>query len=172
MHRSVSHCKTLRKNDTGMVNHTVTSPAGSFTFVNILPGTYTVTVEARGFKRFVQTGLHIEVGVSASILAQLPLGSETDTISVSAQAVTLDTESPAHLKRALIIRGDLRRFSRQVGKNITNSQHEQQGISPSPARETPSLWTRRRLFHRQSPNSGPFWPLLEQKTGNFNSLIA
>ena len=86
---------TLSNNDTGVVNRTVTSPAGSFTFVNILPGTYTVTVEARGFKRFVQTALHIEVGVSASVLAQLPSGSETETISVNAQAVTLDTESPA-----------------------------------------------------------------------------
>jgi len=86
---------TLRNVDTGVVTKAVSSPAGSFTFVNVLPGKYSVTVEAAGFQRFVQTNMNIETGVSANVFAKLATGEVTQTVTVEAQAVSLDTSSPA-----------------------------------------------------------------------------
>ncbi|MGC2163919.1 MAG: carboxypeptidase-like regulatory domain-containing protein [Silvibacterium sp.] len=85
---------TLKKVDTGVVSKTVASRFGAFTFLNIIPGKYTVSVDAPGFQQFVQTGLNIETGVSASVFAKLVPGSTRQSVTVSADAVTLDTSSP------------------------------------------------------------------------------
>ena len=38
--------------DTGEVHESVTNESGNYTFPDLQPGTYTVTVEAKGFKRY------------------------------------------------------------------------------------------------------------------------
>ena len=40
----------------------ITDETGMYLITNLLPGTYTVTVEAKGFKTFTQQGLRLEVG--------------------------------------------------------------------------------------------------------------
>lgn len=84
----------LRNVDTHIETTATASPVGAFTFVNVLPGKYVLSVDAPGFQRFVQTNLNVEIGVSATVFAKLVPGATTQSVTVSANAVTLDTSSP------------------------------------------------------------------------------
>src|SRR4051812_45317772 len=68
--------------------------AGSGDYVvNLLPsGTYTVTVEAPSFKRFIST-ITLVAGDRARVDAQLQVGDTTQTVEVSASAPALQTDS-------------------------------------------------------------------------------
>lgn len=68
--------------------------AGRFTFANVPPGTYTLTIQARGFKEFVRTGLVLNANDRMTLGEMvLEVGAVTERIEVSGQAVTLQTES-------------------------------------------------------------------------------
>ena len=48
--------------------------AGLYLITNLLPGTYTISVEAQGFKTFTQRDVQLEVGATARTDAKLELG--------------------------------------------------------------------------------------------------
>lgn len=73
---------------------TVTSNAGTYTFPVLLPGTYTLSVEARGYQTSNQTGLALVAGarvVAPAIV--LRIGSVTQTVTVQTNSQVLQTES-------------------------------------------------------------------------------
>src|SRR5437763_3938426 len=54
---------TVKNEGTGVVSPTITtSGEGTFDVAALIPGSYTVTVEATGFKRAVSTGVSVKVG--------------------------------------------------------------------------------------------------------------
>ena len=62
---------------TSVSDKTVTESAGTYSFKGLLPGHYTVTVEASGFKKSVQHSINIEVSSTATIdVSLVPGGSE------------------------------------------------------------------------------------------------
>lgn len=69
---------------------TTTSSEGVFSFPTLQPGTYSLTVEAPGFKQLVKTGLVINVAdrQSAGTLA-LEVGEVSSTVEVTADAAQL-----------------------------------------------------------------------------------
>jgi hypothetical protein len=72
-----------------------TSSDGNFTFATLLPGTYTVTVEASGFKKFVKTGIVIDIADRQSTGdIRLEVGSLTgETVEVTADAAQLQIKT-------------------------------------------------------------------------------
>ena len=71
-----------------------TTAVGDFSIAGLLPGTYTLTVEAKGFKKL--TRMDIPLNASDKIaLGELTLtiGALTETVEVSATAMTLQTQS-------------------------------------------------------------------------------
>ena len=66
--------------------------AGLYLITNLLPGTYSVSVEAKGFKRFTQAEVQLLVGATARVDAILELGTVTQQITVEARATTVETE--------------------------------------------------------------------------------
>ena len=44
-----------------------TDPSGRYVLTNLRPGTYTVTVEARGFRKYTREMLELQVNQDASI---------------------------------------------------------------------------------------------------------
>ena len=70
-----------------------TQPTGDYTVPFLVPGTYTVTIEAAGFKKFVQSGIVLEVAQKAGVSAALQVGAQTESVTVAADAAMLDTES-------------------------------------------------------------------------------
>jgi len=58
----VQGAKVTAKNvNTGVLNHFKTGSAGDYVFVDLIPGTYEVTVEDQGFRNERASGLILEV---------------------------------------------------------------------------------------------------------------
>lgn len=66
--------------------------AGLYVITNVLPGTYTITVEAPGFKTFSQANVELQVGATARTDAKLELGQVSQQVTVEAQAAVLETQ--------------------------------------------------------------------------------
>ena len=86
---------TVTNTATNSAFHTVTSSAGDYTAPSLNPGTYTVSAESKGFQKSVTTGFTLAVDQKVRIDLALKPGAVTDTVEVTAQAVTLDTDSAA-----------------------------------------------------------------------------
>ena len=67
-----------------------TGPQGDFRILAIPPGTYTLTVIARGFAHYTQTGLQLLVNTPATVNVQLKLGAVTENVNVTGEAPALN----------------------------------------------------------------------------------
>src|SRR5689334_17775069 len=56
---------TLTETQTGVDRTAATNPSGNYTFVNLPPGKYRVTVEMSGFKKEVHGGIDLAVDQTA-----------------------------------------------------------------------------------------------------------
>jgi hypothetical protein len=70
-----------------------TNEDGFYQAPYLIPGTYQVTAEATGFKRFVRDGVILRVNDTIQIDIDLEVGSMDQTVTVSADAPLLDTSS-------------------------------------------------------------------------------
>ena len=67
--------------------------SGFYTFVNLMPGSYSLTVEAPGFKKLVQEGIQLATGEMLRVDAKLTIGSPGETVTVTSDAPLLRSES-------------------------------------------------------------------------------
>jgi hypothetical protein len=72
-----------------------TDGAGRFLVGSLVPGDYTVRVEAPGFKAFVSDKNLVTAGSTSSLDVHLQVGAVSDTVEVDAGAVQIDTQSTA-----------------------------------------------------------------------------
>lgn len=72
---------------------TKTSTSGIFTIANLKPGKYQITIEAQGFKKFVQNGVQLVTGERVSIDAALAIGGLDEVITIKADLPLLKTET-------------------------------------------------------------------------------
>ena len=85
---------TITNEGTSVKNQAVTSSVGTYAVTGLIPGSYSLTVEAPGFAKFVETGIHIEVSTQATINATLKAGANTATVQVTSNAIALNTTQP------------------------------------------------------------------------------
>jgi hypothetical protein len=79
---------------TGVKLTSITSDSGGFVFPSVLPGRYAISIEAKGFKRFEQTGLILTASERLNVgTLQLTLGSLTESVTVTAEAAVVQTAS-------------------------------------------------------------------------------
>ncbi len=91
----ISNCQVQVRNvATGVIAHTVTSSAGTYSFPNLLPGTYTVTFTDPGFQTSEHSGVTVETGRSSSVNGTLSAGNTTTTIDIKSSAISLQTDTP------------------------------------------------------------------------------
>jgi hypothetical protein len=64
-----------------------TGPDGSYLFDLLPPGTYEVTITAKGFKGFAQTGIVLTAGFTATVNGNLQVGEVTQTVTVEGEPV-------------------------------------------------------------------------------------
>jgi len=83
---------TVLNQATGVDFHQETNSAGVYSFGALIPGTYSVTVAAKGFKTYVNRDLGLTVNQILRIDATLEVGSEAQTITVEAAAPLVNTE--------------------------------------------------------------------------------
>src|SRR3954451_24097950 len=67
-----------------------TNEAGEYVAPNLAPGDYKVLVDAPGFKKVERAGIHLEVAKDARIDFQLQPGTETESITVTAEAPLIE----------------------------------------------------------------------------------
>ncbi len=85
---------TLTQTETGTVHNATTDVSGVFRFLNLAPGTYSVTIHATGFKGFTQTGIVVAANETRQIgKLELAIGSTSDTITVMAEAAAIQLAS-------------------------------------------------------------------------------
>lgn len=81
------------RNQATQESRTSTSGAdGRYVFSQLNPGSYSLTVEAAGFKKF-SSEFTVRANQAAELNAAMVLGQVTDTIEVAAAAAQLDTQS-------------------------------------------------------------------------------
>ena len=83
---------TLIRPGTGERRTVVTGPTGDYSFPLIDIGEYTVAVEAPGFKRFEKKGIVVQLQQKARVDIEMQVGATTETVEVTAKAITLKTE--------------------------------------------------------------------------------
>jgi len=90
----IGNAKVVATNTgTNVPFETVTNEGGVYTFPFLPVGTYTVAVEAPGFKKTVLGPFKLEVNQIARVDAKLELGEATQTIEIKDIAPILQTES-------------------------------------------------------------------------------
>lgn len=79
--------------ETGTVYNNNTNTEGIYRMPDLPVGTYTVAVQASGFKRATRSGIVLEVDDKPEIDFQLEIGAVTETVAVHASASLVDTDS-------------------------------------------------------------------------------
>lgn len=76
---------------TGVQQLTKTTSSGLFSFPSVVPGAYTIEVEAKGFDRYVGKGNILTVGQPLVVNVKLQVGSTTTTVEVQGSYERLQT---------------------------------------------------------------------------------
>src|ERR1043166_8303163 len=84
---------TLTDTRTGDTRRTLTNQLGRYTFSQILPSSYKLSVTKPGFREYVQNGVQLTSNQSAELNIELRIGAVSDSVEVSAAAPLLDTQT-------------------------------------------------------------------------------
>src|SRR5580658_5525914 len=83
---------TLTNTDTSAMRKEVSSDAGIYRILQVLPGPYKIEVQKEGFKTNTTT-VQLQVDVPATLNLTLEVGQVTETVSVTAEATQINTEN-------------------------------------------------------------------------------
>ena len=81
----------VTQTDTGFTSSMVTNGEGDYVLPNLPVGPYRLEVTKDGFSKYVQANLVLEVNVNPSISPVLKVGSVSDTVTVEAEALQVET---------------------------------------------------------------------------------
>ena len=84
----------VRSDDTRTEYKVTTDGDGTYRLSELVPGTYTVTIDKPGFETVVITGVIVNIAATATADATLPIGTNNDSITVLAQAQLTNQEDP------------------------------------------------------------------------------
>src|SRR5512138_824899 len=69
--------------ETGVIRETTTTSTGVFTISDVLPGSYTLSVSAKGFRTFKVTDVPVRINAVSRIDARLQVGELTESVVVA-----------------------------------------------------------------------------------------
>ena len=75
------------------VRSTIADGEGRYNFVDLLPGSYSVTFTLTGFRTLKRDGITLASGFTATVNAELQVGSIEESITVSGAAPVVDTQN-------------------------------------------------------------------------------
>ena len=88
----VSASVSLVNTDTNVAQSTLTNQAGIYSFPALQPGVYRVSIKHTGFRETVQNDLVLHVQDAISLDFRMELGTATESVTVVASGVALNTE--------------------------------------------------------------------------------
>ena len=77
---------SAQQSETGLMRSAPTGRDGGYVLVELPIGHYQIRVEAKGYQKYLQKGITLEVNQSATVNARLKLGSDTQQVEVKADA--------------------------------------------------------------------------------------
>src|SRR5689334_19921835 len=83
----------VRNLDSGVRAAVPTNASGDFLLPFLIPGPYSMTVEAPGFKKWVRSRIQTRVDDRITIDVTMEIGQATDSVQVTAEAPLLDTST-------------------------------------------------------------------------------
>jgi len=83
----------VRNAETNVLFATETTETGAYTVLRLPPGPYSVTVAATGFKKLIREKIQVAAGQVLPLDLALEVGSASESVTVSAEATLLKTES-------------------------------------------------------------------------------
>jgi hypothetical protein len=83
----------VRNQETGMFRQGVSTNDGTYFLSGVTPGTYELTAELAGFKKYARPNLRLEVGRTATVDVQLEVGGLEEQMTVTAEAPLVDVTS-------------------------------------------------------------------------------
>jgi hypothetical protein len=95
----------------------VSNQSGRYSSGPLVPGHYTISVEAQGFKKFVRTNILLVLTQQAGVDVALELGAVNQTVNVTTTAPLLETETAS---RGAIVTPDFVRDLPNNGRDIFN----------------------------------------------------
>src|SRR5437879_5734168 len=84
----------ITNNATGVSRAAVTSSVGTYYVTDLIPGTYTVKIEAPGFKVAVEKDVNVQTASVSTANAVLVAGQISESVEVTAPEIALETEQP------------------------------------------------------------------------------
>src|SRR5579884_2868694 len=81
---------TATNNATGLTRSTLTSDSGTYDFVHLPVGDYTVTAEQKGFSKGTSK-VHLDIGAAALLDFQLRVGQVSQEVEVTSEAAAVET---------------------------------------------------------------------------------
>jgi len=82
-----------RQMETGSVFTTTTTSTGNYTLTELPVGSYEVSAAVPGFKRYVRTGITVQVAQTLRIDIPMEVGTATESVTVAADASLLKAET-------------------------------------------------------------------------------
>lgn len=92
---------TLTNEATNVSFTTQTTNTGTYVFDSVQVGTYTITVEKQGFKRFVSKGNVVQINQPATIDVTLEVGEVSEVVTVESTAELVQTSSSGNFGNTL-----------------------------------------------------------------------
>lgn len=84
---------SITNTGTGVMSKTVTNDAGEYVLPLLPIGTYSVSIEAQGFKSFRVTGVNLGSDSKVRVDASLTLGNVAESVEVKAEPLALQTDA-------------------------------------------------------------------------------
>lgn len=78
---------------TNLAHETVSDSGGNYILSFLQPGQYTLSAEAGGFRKLVQSGITLQINQQARVNLTLEVGQVAETMEVTGQAPLLESES-------------------------------------------------------------------------------
>ena len=83
----------IRNTKTGDLRQAKADETGRYTFSQLQPGQYELTVSANGFKKSTTVGINLDANQSAEYNAALAIGDNTQSVEVTASVIAVDPQT-------------------------------------------------------------------------------
>lgn len=118
---------TLKNSGTNITQTATTGDSGTYSFVNLVPGSYSVSVAHAGFNSVTSNNVDVRIGGVTRVDVSLAVGSITQTVIVSSAETELQTDSSS---LGGVVEGDAAQESPLNGRDVNNLLTFIPGIVP------------------------------------------
>ena len=82
---------TITNVRTGQIREALSDDAGYYSILNVLEGTYDLSVKMTGFRTYLEKGIVVSINMVRRVNLSLQLGSVSESVTVEASAAVLQT---------------------------------------------------------------------------------